>query len=171
MQDANIKITTDVSDIFGDTGRKLIKKIIEGKEITDEDLLEMTSGRGKSSLRNKIPQIKEGLKGTTREHHRKMIKLIYEHLKYLENEQKEIENLIDEACKEYKKEIELLDSIPGINEDSAKAIIAEIGIDMNQFPTVKNLTSWAGMSPGNYESAWVKKKESQQMETERYEQS
>ena len=99
-----------------------------------------------------------------------MIKLIYEHLKYLENEQKEIENLIDEACKEYKKEIELLDSIPGINEDSAKAIIAEIGIDMNQFPTVKNLTSWAGMSPGNNESAGVKKKESQQMETERYEQ-
>lgn len=165
LQDANIKITTDISDIFGDTGRKLIEKIIEGKEISDEELLEMTSGRGKSSLRNKIPQIKEGLKGTTREHHRKMIKLIYEHLKYLENEQKEIENLIDEACKEYKKEIELLDSIPGINEDSAKAIIAEIGVNMNQFSTVKHLTSWAGMSPGNNESAGVKKKEKQQMET------
>lgn len=158
LQDANIKITTDISDIFGDTGRKLIEKIIEGKEISDEELLEMTSGRGKASLRNKIPQIKEGLKGTTREHHRKMIKLIYEHLKYLEKEQKEIDKLIDEACKEYKEEIELLDSIPGINEDSAKAIIAEIGINMNQFPTVKNLTSWAGMSPGNNESAGVKKK-------------
>lgn len=163
LQDANIKITTDISDIFGDTGRMLIEKIITGDKITDKDLLDMTSGRGKSSLREKISQIKEGLKGTTREHHRKMIKLIYEHLKYLEKEQEEIEKMIDEACVEYKKEVELLDSIPGINTDSAKAIIAEIGIDMNQFPTVKNLTSWAGMSPGNNESAGIKKKEKAQM--------
>ena len=170
LQDANIKITTDISDIFGDTGRKLLEKIIEGNEITDKDLIEMTAGRGKASLRTKIPQIKEGLKGTTREHHRKMIKLIYEHLKYLEKEQEEIEKMIDEECGEYKSEIELLDSIPGIYKDSAKAIIAEIGIDMNQFPTVKHLTSWAGMSPGNNESAGVKKKESQQMETEHCEQ-
>ena len=158
LQDANIKITTDISDIFGDTGRKILEMIIEGKEITNEDLIEITSGRGKASLREKIPQIKEAIKGTTREHHKKMLKLIYEHLKYLEKEQKEIEKLIDEACEEYKKEIELLDSIPGIDQDSAKAIIAEIGVDMNQFPTVKNLTSWAGMSPGNNESAGVKKK-------------
>ena len=159
LQDANIKLTTDLSDIFGDTGRKLIEKIIEGKEITDEELFEITSGRGKASLREKLPQIKEGLKGTTRNHHRKIIKLIYEHLKYLEKEQEEIEKLIDDACKDYKKEIELLDTIPGIDKDSAKAIIAEIGVDMNQFPTVKNLTSWAGMSPGNNESAGVKKME------------
>ena len=166
LQDANIKITTDISDIFGDTGRKLLEKIIEGKEISNEDLMEVTAGRGKASLREKIPQIKEGLKGTTREHHRKMIKLIYEHLKYLEKEQEEIEEMIDEACERYKKEIELLDSIPGINEDSAKAIIAEIGTDMNQFPTVKHLTSWAGMSPGNNESAGVKKKEKERKEIE-----
>lgn len=157
LQDANIKLTTDLSDIFGDTGRKLIEKIIEGKEITDEELFEITSGRGKASLREKLPQIKEGLKGTTRNHHRKIIKLIYEHLKYLEKEQEEIEKLIDDACEDYKKEIELLDTIPGIDKDSAKAIIAEIGVDMSQFPTVKNLTSWAGMSPGNNESAGVKK--------------
>lgn len=164
LQDANIKITTDISDIFGDTGRKLLEKLINGSEITEQDLIEITSGRGKSSLREKIPQIKEGLKGTTREHHRKMIKLIYEHLKYLEKEQEEIDKMIDEACMEYKREIELLDSIPGINQDSAKAIIAEIGIDMDQFPTVKHLTSWGGMSPGNNESAGVKKKANQQME-------
>lgn len=158
LQDANIKLTTDLSDIFGDTGRKLIEKIITGEEITDQELLELTSGRGKASLREKLPQIKEGLKGTTRDHHRKIIKLIYEHLKYLEKEQEEIEKLIDNACEKYKKEIELLDTIPGIDKDSAKSIIAEIGVDMNQFPTVKNLTSWAGMSPGNNESAGVKKK-------------
>ena len=131
LQDANIKLTTDLSDIFGNTGRKLIEKIIEGKEITDEELFEITSGRGKASLREKLPQIKEGLKGTTRNHHRKIIKLIYEHLKYLEKEQEEIEKLIDDACEDYKKEIELLDTIPGIDKDSAKAIIAEIGVDMS----------------------------------------
>ena len=157
LQDANIKITTDMSDIFGETGRRLLEMIIEGKEIRTEDLVEITSGRGKASLREKIPQIKEGLKGTAREHHRKMLKLIYEHLKYLEKEQEEIEKLIDEKCNEYKKEIELLDSIPGIDQNSAKAIIAEIGTNMNQFPTVKHLTSWAGMSPGNNESGGIKK--------------
>lgn len=157
LQDANIKLTTDISDIFGDTGRKLIEKIIEGKEITNEELVEITSGRGKASLREKLPRIKEGLKGTTREYHRKIIKLMYEHLKYLEKEQEEIEKIIDDACENYKKEIDLLDTIPGIDKDSAKAIIAEIGVNMNQFPTVKNLTSWAGMSPGNNESAGVKK--------------
>lgn len=157
LQDANIKLTTDLSDIFGDTGRKLIEKIIEGKEISDQELLELTSGRGKASLREKLPQIKEGLRGTTRDHHRKIIKLIYEHLKYLEKEREEIEKLIDEVCEKYKEQIDLLDTIPGIDKDSAKSIIAEIGVDMNQFPTVKNLTSWAGMSPGNNESAGVKK--------------
>ena len=85
--------------------------------------------------------------------------------KYLEEEEKEIEELIDEASKNYRKEIELLDTIPG-----AKAIISEIGVDMNQFPTVKNLTSWAGMSPGNNESAGVKKMEKAQKEIEHYEQ-
>ena len=157
LQDANIKLTTDISDIFGDTGRKLIEKIIEGKEITNEELVEITSGRGKASLREKLPRIKEGLKGTTREQHRKIIKLMYEHLKYLEKEKEEIEKIIDDACENYKKEIDLLDTIPGTDKDSAKAIIAEIGVNMNQFPTVKNLTSWAGMSPGNNESAGVKK--------------
>ena len=77
--------------------------------------------------------------------------------------------MIDEACEEYKTEIKLLDSIPGIDQDSAKSIIAEIGVNMKQFPTVKHLTSWAGMSPGNNESAGVKKKERQQMEIELYE--
>lgn len=121
--------------------------------------MDITSGRGKASLRNKIPQIREGLKGTTREHHRKIIKLIYEHLKYLEEEEKEIDKLIDEVSEKYRKEIELLDTIPGIDKGSAKAIIAEIGVNMKQFPTVKHLTSWAGMSPGNNESAGVKKRE------------
>ena len=60
LQDANIKITTDISYIFGDTGRRLLEKIIEGKEITDNDSIEMTAGERKASLRAKIPQIKEG---------------------------------------------------------------------------------------------------------------
>lgn len=59
LQDANIKMTTDISDIFGDTGRKLLEKIIEGKEISNEDLIEVTAGRGKASLREKILQKKK----------------------------------------------------------------------------------------------------------------
>lgn len=62
LQDANIKITTDISDIFGDTGRKLLEKLINGSEITEQDLIEMTSGRGKSKLKRKNTTNKRRIK-------------------------------------------------------------------------------------------------------------
>lgn len=157
LQDANIKIATNISDIFGDTGRKIIEKLVNGEIVTYDDMIEFTSGRGKGGLRKKIDEILRSLNGRIRNHHIKMLRYAYAHIEYLEQQLLEIEEELRTYTNPYSKEIELLDSIPGVDKDAATAIIAEIGVDMDVFPTAKHLSSWAGLSPGNNESAGKKK--------------
>lgn len=158
LEDCNIKIACYVSDLFGDTGTKIIQKIINGEKITFESVFELTSGRGKSPLRKKINDIYESLNGDIKKHHIMMIKYSYDHLIFLQEQLESIEKQIEEYIKPYKEEVAILDSIPGINQKAAAVIIAEIGADMNFLPTDKHLTSWAGLSPGNNESAGKKKR-------------
>lgn len=159
LQDANIKIATDLSDLFGDTGRKILEKIINGEVISEADLIEFTSGRGKSGLRKKREQMQKSLHGRVRKHHIIMIRYAYEHMEFLEKQLQVIEEEIKAYSMPYQREIELLDTVPGIDKKAAESIIAEIGIDMSIFPTAKHLSSWAGLSPGNNESASKKKEE------------
>lgn len=161
LQDANIKIATNISDIFGDTGRMILEKLVNGEVITYEDMLQFTSGRGKGGLRKKIEEILKSLNGRIRKHHIGMLRYSYQHIEYLEKQLKEIEEELRKHSNPYMKEIELLDTIPGVDQKAATAIIAEIGVDMDVFPTAKHLSSWAGLSPGNNESAG-KKKEAKQ---------
>ncbi len=69
----------------------------------------------------------------------------------------QLENRIDSYLKDYERELEILDSIPGIDQITASVVIAEVGVEMNQFPTVGQLSSWAGLCPGNHESAGKKR--------------
>lgn len=159
LQDANIKIASNLSDIFGDTGRKILEKLVNGEVITQENIMEFTSGRGKGGLRKKADEISKSLNGRIRKHHIGMLRYSYEHLEFLEKQLKEIEEELIEYGNPYQKEIELLDTIPGVDKKAATTIVAEIGTDMSVFPTSKHLTSWAGLSPGNNESAGKKKEE------------
>lgn len=161
LQDANIKIASDISDIFGDTGRKILEKLSNGEVVTDDDVLEFTSGRGKGSLRKKAEEIVKSLNGRIRKHHVDMLKYSLTHIEFLEKQVIEIEEQLKEYSNPYVKEIELLDTIPGVDKKAAMTIVAEIGIDMSVFPTAKHLSAWAGLSPGNNESAG-KKKEAKQ---------
>lgn len=157
LQDANIKIAADISDIFGDTGRKILEKLINGEVIKYDDMVAFTSGRGKGGLRKKIGEILKSLNGRIRKHHIQLLRYSYTHIDYLEKQLEEIEEeLIKYTCP-YEKELELLDTIPGVDKKAAIAIIAEIGVDMEVFPTAKHLSSWSGLSPGNNESAGKKK--------------
>lgn len=165
LEDCNIKISSYLSDIFGDTGRKILHKIIKQEEIKMADLIEISSGRGKASIRAKLGDIKEAITGKAREHHLRMIKYSYAHIEFLENQIVQIEDEINLRIKPYWEEVEILDSVPGINENAASVIIAEIGTDMSYFPTDKNITSWSGLSPGNNESAGKKKEVNQWMVT------
>ncbi|MCP1309860.1 IS110 family transposase [Paenibacillus tyrfis] len=153
LQDANIKLTTFVSDVFGVSGRALLESIVGGEVLEAGDVRKMV----KTRLKNKVPQLIEALNGRLRLHHRKMIKRHLDHLCYMEKEIQELELEIDTSIQPYHQEIELLDTIPGINQDAAASILAEIGPDMSKFPTDAHLASWVGVCPANNESAGKKR--------------
>ncbi|WP_335872517.1 IS110 family transposase [Bacillus sp. 2205SS5-2] len=111
----------------------------------------------KTSLKKKAPQIVNALNGRIRPHHQKIIQMHFDHLEYIDEKIKELENEISKLVTPYQEEMNLLITIPGIKEDAAASILAELGIDMSKFPTEKHVSSWGGFSPGNNESAGKKK--------------
>jgi transposase len=153
LEDANIKLSSVVSDTFGVSGSKIIDELIKG-ELTVEEMSELAKGR----LKKKKGSLKEALVGHFKEHHRFMIKASLEHIKSIEKIIADIDLEIDKKLYKYREEYELLQTIPGVKEQGAASIIAEIGIEMDRFPTEGHLSSWAGMSPGNNESAGKKKR-------------
>ena len=152
LEDANIKLSSVVSDVFGASGTRIIDAIIEGEQNIDE-LAELCHWR----LTGKLEQIKESLNGKITEHHRFMMWTIKKKIEGLEKIIKEVDERIDRQIGEYTLEIELLQTIPGVSKEGAITIISEIGTDMDVFPNEQHLASWAGMSPGNNESAGKKK--------------
>jgi transposase len=152
LEDANIKLSSIASDTFGASGKKIIEELIKG-ELQAEEMAELSKGK----LRQKREDLKEALVGEVREHHKFMIKASLKHIRAMEKILSEIERRIQEKIdRHYKEEYELLQTIPGVKEN-ASTIIAEMGVDMDVFPNEMHLSSWAGMSPGNNESAGKKK--------------
>ena len=154
LQDANLKLTTYVSDIFGVSGRTLLHAIVNGEVLDEQAIRSMV----KTRLKTKVPELIEALNGRLRKHHRNMLNRHLEHLQYIEKEIQDLEDEITQSLEPLQREIELLDTIPGINPDAAASILAEIGADMSQFPSEAHLASWAGLSPANHESAGKKKR-------------
>lgn len=160
LEDANIKLSSVVSDTFGVSGSKIMDELIEGK-LTIEEMSKLAEGK----LRKKKGEIKEALVGNFQEHHKFMIKASLRHIESTEKIIADIDSEIDKKMGSYRKEYEALQTIPGVKEQGAASIIAEIGVDMDKFPTENHLSSWAGMSPGNNESAGKKKSAGQLMAT------
>ena len=163
LQDANIKITTYISDIFGVSGRNIMESLLAGEVITAESIIKMVKGKVKS----KVSGLVDALNNRLRKHHREMIGFSWKHLEYLEQTILDVETRIEQSLIPYRKEIELLDSIPGVNKTAAAVIIAELGTDMSVFPSDAHVSSWAGVSPGNNESASKKKELGPHQETKR----
>lgn len=153
LQDANIKMTTYISDIFGVSGRNILECLLNGEVITAETITKMVKGK----IRSKVPGLVDALNNRLRRHHREMIRFSWEHLKYLERTILEVEVIIEQCLTPYRQDIDLLDSIPGVGHTAAAVMIAELGTDMSVFPTDRHVSSWAGVSPGNNESAGKKK--------------
>lgn len=152
LEDANIKLSSVLSDIFGVTGQKIIKDIIAG-DYKPEQLLYHVHGKVQKSRE----EIKEAITGNVREHHRFMMQTIMDSINKTEDTILKLDEQIAKQTADYGIEIELLDSIPGVDKDGAIGIIAEIGTDMEAFPDQKHLAKWAGMCPGNNETAGKKK--------------
>jgi len=148
LEDANIKLSVVLSDVFGVTGKKMIAEILKG-DYKPEQLLYHVHGRVKASRED----IKEALTGYVSDHHRFMLKTIMGNIPKIEPTILEPDTQINMKTDVYQGILELLETIPGVGYDGAVAIIAEIGVDMDAFSTHKHLASWAGMSPGSNESA------------------
>lgn len=153
LECSNVKISSVISDVFGVSGRKLLKKLIEQGYVDDSNVEANIHGK----MVGKKQKITDSLFGTINEHQIFLIRQSWQHIVYLESLISEIEERIDTILKKYKEEVSLLLTIPGIKKDTAAIIVAEIGVDMSQFPTSQHLASWAGVSPGNHESAGKRK--------------
>ena len=111
----------------------------------------------KGKLSNKITQLELSVTGKMTDHHRFMLQILKENIEKINETINQIDEQINKNVQEYETQIQQLDTIPGVDRDGAIGIIAEIGVDMEQFPTPQQLASWAGICPGNNESAGKKK--------------
>lgn len=152
LQDANFKMSNVITDIFGVSGTKLIDALLEDVYNFDE-LIELCHGR----IKAKRDELKEALIGKLTPHHKFMLRIIRKSLANIEQLINEVDEQMDKQTKKYTIEINLLKTIPGISKISSMAILAEIGADMSKFPNEHHLASWAGLCPGNNESAGKKK--------------
>lgn len=151
LEDANIKLASVASDIFGASGMAIIEAIVDGQ--TDAEALQQLAH---GSLRKK-EELKEALKGHVTAHHRFMLKTFLKSIAQIQAIMDDIDLQIEEVLKDYQTEMELLQTIPGVGRQTAGVMIAEMGADMQQFPSEHHLASWAGVCPGNNESAGKKK--------------
>lgn len=148
LQDAGIKLSSVASNILGKSGRAMLEALATGS--TDPAALaELARGR----LRPKLPQLQEALNGRFKPHHAVMVAEMLAHIDYLDSSIERLSARIAEVIAPFEWAVELLDTIPGIHRIGAEIIIAEIGVDMSRFPTAGHLASWAGLCPGNNESA------------------
>jgi transposase len=149
LEDANIKLTGLVQDILGVTGRAILRALIAGE--TDPDGLVPRHLHGR--LKATREQLVEALRGSVREHHRFLLRLHLAEVESLEATVAELEARIGDALATFRDQIERLATIPGVSRTTAPILLAEIGPDMSRFPTAGHLISWAGLCPGNDESA------------------
>ena len=147
LEGANIKLAAVATDVLGKSGRDMIQALIDG-ETDAQALAELARGL----LRKKLPQLQEALLGRVQPHHRTLLRHILAHIDFLESTLEQLLADIEAQLTPYKEERELLTSIPGIADTTAAIIIAEIGVDMEVFPSDKHLASWAGLCPGNRQS-------------------
>lgn len=153
LEDANLKLSNVFSNVNGVTCTKIIDEILAGR--TDPDYLTSLCTHGR--LQSTKEEIHDAVEGCFTEHHKFMLQSIRRSISSLEKEISLLEAEIDRRCLSVQADIERLCTIPGIDRTGAKELIAEIGVDMEVFPTAANLASWSGVSPGNNESAGKKK--------------
>ena len=130
----------------------MLEAIVNGEQ-DSQRLAEMSGGL----LRNKIPQLQQALEGRVIAHHRFLLRELLDHLYFVESKMRRIEQEIEERLGPFQSEIARLCTIPGVDPLTAWGLLAEIGLNMSQFPDAQHLASWAGLCPGSHESAGKRK--------------
>jgi transposase len=148
LEGTNIKLASVVTNIEGVSGRAILEAIIDGKA-SAETMAELAKGR----LRAKRDVLGQALVGNVKPHHRFILQELLCQIDSLDETIERFDTEIQEYCRPFEAAIERLDTIPGVARNTAEVIVSEIGIDMSRFPTANHLASWAGVAPGNHESA------------------
>jgi transposase len=149
LQDAGIKLASVASDLLGVSGRAMLQALAHGT--TDPAVL-ADLARGK--LRAKLPALRQALAGRFRDHHGYLVGQLLAHLDYLEDASHDVSARIDALLVPFAPAVARLDTIPGLSQQTAEVVVAEIGADVRGvFPTAGHLASWAGLCPGQRESA------------------
>ena len=148
LEDGNIKLASVATDILGASGRDMLHALGEG---VDSPAYLADLARGK--LRDKLPQLEEALRGVLSETQRWLLREQLRKVEELDEGILRLDGKIAELCLPFAQALAILDQIPGINQRLAQVIVAEIGLDMSRFKTAAQLASWAGMCPGNRQSA------------------
>ena len=151
LEDANVKLGNVLTDLFGVSGQLMLEALLRG-QAKPEEIAQFAKGRAKK----KIPEMIAALEGhQMSDHHRRMIRYSVDHMCFLEEQIEQLDQDITAKIREAGLEPhwQLVQSVPGVQETSAAAILAETGTDMTQFPSEKHISSWAGICPGNNRSA------------------
>ncbi len=151
LEDANLKLASVATDIMGVSGRAILAALLAG-EADPTVLAELAKG----PLRKKRPQLEQALRGHLRPHQSFVLTELLAQIDSVEETIARFTAQIQTTCAEDGNEAEivaLLDSIPGLSEATAQVVVAEIGTDMRRFPSAAALAAWAGLAPGNDESA------------------
>ena len=178
LERANIKLASVITDVLGVSGRAMLEALISGRAAPAT-----MAALAKRRMRSKLPLLEEALTGVVRDHHRQLLARQLAHIDFLDEQIEALNGAIavslkalsvDEPSSEitspsaatwppppsemapaltFTRAIELLDTIPGVDQRGAEVIVAEIGIDMSRFETAPRLAAWAGVAPGNDESA------------------
>src|SRR5215831_6327194 len=151
LEDANVKLGNVLTDLFGVSGQLMLEALLQG-QANPEEMAQFAKRRAKK----KIPEIIAALEGhQMSDHHRRMIRYSVDHMRFLEEQIEQLDQDIAMQIREahLEPQWQLVQSVPGVQETSAAAILAETGGDMNQFPSEKHISSWAGICPGNNRSA------------------
>lgn len=148
LESGNIKLASVVSDINGVSARAMLEQIAKGQ--TDPSLL---ASLAKGRLREKRTELEAALMGRIEPHHRLLILELLAHIDYLDESIERLSTEIGDRLRPFQEDQRLLDTIPGVNAKTAQVLQAEAGTDMSRFPTDRHLSSWAGICPGQNESA------------------
>ncbi len=148
LENANIKLSSVFSDVFGVTAWGMICKLVAG-ETRMEVLMDYVHGKCQAPRL----EIEKALKGTLAEEDRKILRMMMDHITAIEAIIEQIDKQIQKQLIPYQAQVELLKTIPGVKDLAAASLIAELGVDMSQFRSAAHLSAWAGLCPGNNQSA------------------
>ena len=152
LEGANIKLSSVASNVMGVSGRAMLEALTAGS--TDPQIL---SELAKGKLRKKLPELKKALEGRFRAHHGFLVSEILAHIDFLDEAIERVSQEVSSRIVPFSAMVQRLDLIPGIDRRAAEGMVSEIGVDMSCFPSDGHAASWAGLCPGNNESAGKRK--------------